>query len=36
LQAVMAAVERANEADRAGDQIACGEALAAAQRAFSR
>jgi GTP cyclohydrolase FolE2 len=36
LQAVMAAVERASEADRAGDQIACGEALADAQRAFSQ
>ena len=36
LQAVMAAVERASEADRAGDQIACGEALADARRAFSQ
>jgi hypothetical protein len=36
LQAVMAAVERAGEADRAGDQIACEEALADAWRAFSQ
>jgi hypothetical protein len=36
LQAVMAAVERANEADRAGDQIVCEEALADAWRAFSQ
>ena len=36
LQAVMVAVERASEADRAGDQIACGEALADARRAFSQ
>jgi hypothetical protein len=36
LHAVMAAAERANEADRAGDQIACEEALADAWRAFSQ
>ena len=36
LQAVRAAVERASEADRAGGQIACGEALADARRAFSQ
>ncbi len=36
LQAVMVAVERASEADRAGDQIASGEALADARRAFSQ
>jgi hypothetical protein len=35
LRAVMAAVERASEADRTGDQIACEEALADAWRAFS-
>jgi GTP cyclohydrolase FolE2 len=36
LQAVMAAVDRASEADRAGDQVACEEALADAWRAFSQ
>jgi hypothetical protein len=36
LQTVMSAVERASEADRAGDQIACEEALADAWRAFSQ
>jgi GTP cyclohydrolase FolE2 len=36
LQAVLSAVDRANEADRAGDQIACEEALADAWRAFSQ
>jgi hypothetical protein len=36
LQAVWAAVERASEADQAGDQIACGTALADARRAFSQ
>jgi hypothetical protein len=35
LQAVWPAVERASEADRAGDQIACEAALADARRAFS-
>ena len=34
LQAVMAAVERASEADGAGDQTACEAALADAWRAF--
>ena len=34
LQAVMAAVNRASEADRAGDKIACEEALVDAWRAF--
>jgi hypothetical protein len=34
LQAVMAAVDRASEADRAGDKIACEEALVDAWRAF--
>jgi hypothetical protein len=29
-------MERASEADRAGDQIACDEALANARRAFSQ
>jgi hypothetical protein len=32
----MAAVERASEADRAGDQIACEEAIADAWRVFRR
>jgi GTP cyclohydrolase FolE2 len=36
LQAVMAAVERASEADHAGDQITCEEALADAWRVFSQ
>jgi hypothetical protein len=36
LQAVMTAVDRASEADRAGDQVACEEALADAWRAFSQ
>ena len=36
LEAVLGAMERASEADRAGDQIACGEALANARRAFSQ
>jgi hypothetical protein len=36
LQTVIAAVERASEADRAGNQIACEEALAEARRAFSQ
>ena len=36
LQAVWGAVERAGEADRAGDQIACEAALADARRAFSQ
>jgi hypothetical protein len=36
LQAVMSAVDRASEADRAGDQIACEAAMADAWRAFSQ
>jgi hypothetical protein len=36
VQAVLAALERANEADRSGDQTACGEALADARRAFGQ
>ena len=36
LQAVMAAVERANEADRVGDKIACEGALTDARRAFGQ
>jgi hypothetical protein len=36
LQAVWGAVDRATEADRAGDQIACEAALADARRAFSQ
>jgi hypothetical protein len=36
LQVVWGAVERASEADRAGDQIACEAALADARRAFSQ
>jgi GTP cyclohydrolase FolE2 len=36
LEAVLAAMERASEADRAGDHIACDEALADARRAFSQ
>lgn len=36
LQEVMAAVDRAGEADRAGDQFACEEALANARRVFSQ
>lgn len=36
LQAVWPAVERASEADRAGDKIACEAALADARRAFSQ
>jgi GTP cyclohydrolase FolE2 len=36
LGAVLFALERASEADRAGDQTACGEALADARRAFSK
>jgi hypothetical protein len=36
LQAVMSAVDRASEADRAGDQIACEAAMADAWQAFSR
>jgi hypothetical protein len=34
LQAVMAAVDRASDADRAGDQIACEETLVDAWRAL--
>jgi hypothetical protein len=34
LQAVLAAADRASEADRAGDQIACEEALVDAWRAL--
>jgi hypothetical protein len=36
VQAVWGAVERADEADRTGDQIACSAALADARRAFSQ
>ena len=36
LQAVEAAVERASEADRAGDQINCKEALTEARRTFGQ
>jgi hypothetical protein len=36
LQAVAAAMARAREADRAGDQIACEQALADVQRARGR
>jgi hypothetical protein len=36
LEAVLAAMERASEADRAGDHIACDEALADARRAFTQ
>jgi hypothetical protein len=36
LQAVWGAVERASEADRGGDQIACRAALTDARRAFSQ
>jgi GTP cyclohydrolase FolE2 len=36
LHAVMAAVDRASEADRDGDQVACEKALADAWRAFGQ
>ena len=36
LRAVMSAVDRASEADRAGDKIACEAAVADAWQAFSR
>jgi hypothetical protein len=36
VQAVWGAVERASEADRAGDRIGCSAALADARRAFSQ
>jgi hypothetical protein len=36
LQAVTAALQRANDADSAGDQVACEKDLADARRAFSQ